>query len=72
MHCFLGQTLEQYLEGETVFFRSHQGKDFEAQYDPAVFETERVPVKTNFDKQAVFLDAAATSDEETRKSFKAV
>eukprot|EP00041_Stephanoeca_diplocostata_P017893 m.369296 g.369296 ORF g.369296 m.369296 type:complete len:494 (-) comp20848_c0_seq1:430-1911(-) len=63
------KVLEQYLDGETVYFRSHQGRDFEAQYDPTVFETDRAPVKTTFDKQAVFLDAAATSDEETLKTL---
>lgn len=56
--------LKDYMAGEKVIFKSHQGQnnDFEADYDSLECEKERSPIKAEFDKTAILLDAAANVD----------
>ena len=63
------QVLEKYLAGETVEFVNHQGKGFEASYDPSQFERERAPRKLEMDVTAVILDAATNSDHQLVKEL---
>eukprot|EP00040_Diaphanoeca_grandis_P033774 m.207497 g.207497 ORF g.207497 m.207497 type:complete len:458 (+) comp32989_c2_seq4:483-1856(+) len=58
------QVLDEYLAGKKVVFKSHQGQtyDFECEYDAEVYVRERQPIKLQFNKSSIFLDAAANVD----------
>eukprot|EP00052_Salpingoeca_macrocollata_P011988 m.92781 g.92781 ORF g.92781 m.92781 type:complete len:532 (+) comp18290_c0_seq1:84-1679(+) len=56
--------LEAYEAGQEVAFISHQGASFPLKKKEDEDTRPRDPVKVVFDKKAVFLDAAAHSDEE--------
>ena len=58
------ERLQEYESGVPVTFKSHQGKGFDSQYDPSVFDRPRAAVKIKFDKTTLFIDAAVQNDEE--------
>ena len=55
-------TLREFLAGQEVTFRNHQGKGFTCLHDPSALDRRRAATKLRFNDAALFLDAAAKSD----------